>query len=289
LADITLPKIVEVDGRLIDERNRRQFNGIREKTMRIAVVSDIHGNFEAFVRCLKDIERSSIDRIVNLGDAIGYGPQPEEVLCLLEKRGIPNILGNHELAAIDKNFRNNISLLARRSLEQTMKFLTSASLSYIKKLPTHREVEGALMVHGCPPDSPTIYLSHMSLSEIKETFESNRFNIAFAGHTHHLMLIRYDGKDIKFDLLHQNIIKLKPVYRYIVNVGTGSQPRDGDPRAKYVIWDNRRNTLEIRRIAYDMDRTANLIMKRGFLRRDMERLYGGLPRTIQHLSSGVEL
>ena len=60
--------------------------------MRLAVMSDIHGNFEAFFRCLLDIEQSGVDQIVNLGDAIGYGPQPEEVLGLLERRGIPNIL-----------------------------------------------------------------------------------------------------------------------------------------------------------------------------------------------------
>jgi diadenosine tetraphosphatase ApaH/serine/threonine PP2A family protein phosphatase len=134
-------------------------------------------------------------------------------------------------------------------------------------------MEGALMVHGCPPNSPTIYLNHMSPSEIKETFESNSFNIAFAGHTHHLMLMSYDGGHIEFDPLHQDIIHLKPGHRHIVNVGAVGQPRDGDPRAKYVIWDNRRNTLKIRRIAYDIKRTARLIQQRGFVLRDAQRLY----------------
>jgi len=82
-------------------------------------MSDIHGNFEAFTRCLHDTEQSGVDRIVNLGDAIGYGPQPEEVLGLLERRGIPNILGNHELAVVDKDARGDLSPLALRSLEQT--------------------------------------------------------------------------------------------------------------------------------------------------------------------------
>jgi len=133
------------------------------------------------------------------------------------------------------------------------------------------------MVHGCPPDSPTTYLNLISLSEIKGAFESNKFNIAFVGHTHRLMLIVYDGKDIKFVTLRQDVIMLKPGYRYIVNVGAVGQPRDDDPRAKYVIWDIRRNSLEIRRIAYDLDRTANLIIRRGFLSRDAERLYGSCP------------
>ncbi|MDK9708332.1 MAG: metallophosphatase family protein [Desulforhopalus sp.] len=243
--------------------------------MRLAVLSDIHGNLEAFYRCLNDIELSGVDRIVNLGDSIGYGPQPEEVLNLLKKRGIPNILGNHELAAIDINFRLWLTPRTLESIKHTLKYLSSSSLLYIKNLPTCSVVEGALLVHGCPPDSPTMYLNQMSLSEIRETFESNKFIIAFAGHTHRLMLIRYDGKDLAFIPLSNDTIVLEQGYRYIVNVGSVGQPRDDDPRAKYVIWDNSLNTIEIRRISYDIDKTAATIMKRGFQRRDADRLFLG--------------
>jgi predicted phosphodiesterase len=243
--------------------------------MRLAVLSDIHGNLEAFNGCLNDLENFAVNRIVHLGDSIGYGPHPNEVLCLLKKKGIPNILGNHELAAIDKNFRIDLSARSYKSLVQTLKSLTSASLAYIASLPTYRVVEGALLVHGCPPDSPTTYLNHMSLSEIKETFDSNRFDIAFVGHTHHLMLIRYDGQDLVFIPLSQDSIALEKGYRYIVNAGSVGQPRDGDSHAKYVIWDNCLQTLEIRRVAYDVARTANKIIARGFLRRDADRLWRG--------------
>ena len=243
--------------------------------MRLAVLSDIHGNLEAFCRCLNDIDLSAVDQIVNLGDSIGYGPDPEEVIRLLYNRGIPNILGNHELATIDKNFRIWFTPQARKSIEHTQKYLSSASLSYIKTLPAFKEVAGALLVHGCPPDSPTIYLNHMSLSEIRAAFDSNRFTIAFVGHTHHLVLIRYDGKDLVFTPLSKNNIVLEQGYRYIVNAGSVGQPRDGDPRAKYVIWDNRLNTLEVRRISYDMARTAAKIKKRGFQSRDADRLFFG--------------
>lgn len=258
-----------------EEHRGRQLGGISERGMRIAVMSDIHGNLEAFTQCLNDIARLKIDRIFNLGDAIGYGPQPEEVLCLLEKRGIPNILGNHELAVIDKDFRSDFSPEAIKSLEQTLNYLTSASLRYIENLSFYREMEGALMVHGCPPDSSTVYLNHLSLSEIRKTFGANRFDIAFAGHTHRLMLMRYDGKDLEFDQLHEDTIQLKPGYRHIINAGAVGQPRDSDPRAKYVIWDNHRNTLEIRRVVYDVARTAQKIRERGFVRRDAERLFSG--------------
>ena len=240
--------------------------------MRIAVMSDIHGNFEAFCRCMEDIERSDVDRIVNLGDAIGYGPQPEEILRLLKTYCIPNILGNHELAVLDKKYRDDFSPHALRSLEQTLKYLTSAVLRYIGTLPRYLEMEGALFVHGCPPDSSTTYLHHMSLTEIKETFTSNCFAIAFVGHTHRMMLVGYDGKDLQFDPLQQGTIQLRSKYQYIVNVGAVGQPRDGDPRAKYVIWDKDQKTLQIRRVDYDADRVIALMGERGFLQRDAERL-----------------
>lgn len=243
--------------------------------MRLAVLSDIHGNLEAFCRCLNDIDLSGVDQIVNLGDSIGYGPQPEEVLNLINKRGIPNILGNHELAVIDKDFRLWLTARTLESIKHTLKYLSSSSLSYIRNLPACRVVEGALLVHGCPPDSPTTYLNQMSLSEIRETFASNEFKIAFVGHTHGLTLIRYDGKDLAFVPLSKDTIVLEQGYRYIVNVGSVGQPRDDDPRAKYVIWDNSLNTLEIRRISYDMAKTAAKIMKRGFQRRDADQLFVG--------------
>jgi diadenosine tetraphosphatase ApaH/serine/threonine PP2A family protein phosphatase len=251
--------------------------------MRLAVLSDIHGNLEAFCRCLNDIDLSDVDQIVNLGDSIGYGPDPEEVLRLLYNRGIPNILGNHELAIIDKNFRIWLTPRTLKSIKHTEKRLSSTSLSYIINLPVFRVVEGALLVHGCPPNSPTIYLNHMNLSEIREAFDSKSFTIAFTGHTHLLMLIRYDGKDLEFIPLSKDSIVLEQDYRYIVNVGSVGQPRDGDPRAKFVIWDNSLNTLEIRRIPYDIARTAAKIRERGFQPSDADRLFLGRSATKQNI------
>ena len=90
-----------------------------------------------------------------------------------------------------------------------------------------------------------------------------------------MMLIGYDGKDLQFDPLTQEIIQLDSKYRYIVNVGAVGQPRDGDPRAKYVIWDSDRKTLQIRRVDYNVGRVTALIGQRGFLQRDAKRLITG--------------
>lgn len=236
-------------------------------------MSDIHGNIEAFEEVLRDIDDSCIDRIINLGDSIGYGPDPEKVLTLIKNRDILNILGNHEQAALDKTFRFFLEKGARKSLEQTLKHLTSTSLSYLRKLPEFRAFNKALFVHGCPPSSCDTYLNYMSNREIKNIFKSYNNRIAFAGHTHKLMLISYNGETVKFDELNDSLVKLEGNSRYIVNVGSVGQPRDGDSRAGYVIWDTVQDTLEAKRIPYNIQSTADKIIQRGFQQKDADRLF----------------
>jgi predicted phosphodiesterase len=241
--------------------------------MRIAVMSDIHGNIEAFEEVLRDIDNSCIDRIINLGDSIGYGPDPEKVLALIKNRDILNILGNHEQAVLDKTFRSFLEKSARKSLEQTLKYLTSTSLSYLRKIPEFRVFNKALFVHGCPPDSCDTYLNYLSNREIKNVFKSYKNTIAFVGHTHKLMLITYNGEAVSFHELNDLPVKLDWNIRCIVNAGSVGQPRDGDSRAGYVIWDTVQNTLEAKRIPYNIQSTADKIITRGFQQKDADRLF----------------
>jgi predicted phosphodiesterase len=245
----------------------------KETPVRLAVISDIHGNIEAFQQTLADIKNSDVDLIVNLGDSVGYGPEPEAVLSIIQNEGIVNILGNHEKAIIDKTYRRYSMAGARETIEHTLNFLTPGLISYIRNLPTIRVINDALFVHGCPPRSPTIYLNHLSISEIKNAFESYSQNISFAGHTHRLMLFSYNGKSVNLNPLTEKTVNLDPKLKFIINVGSVGQPRDGDPRAKYLIWDDQHNTLEIKRIDYDITATAAKIIERGFLKRDADRLF----------------
>lgn len=243
--------------------------------MRIAVMSDIHGNLEAFEEVLRDIDHSDIDRIVNVGDSIGYGPEPEEVLNLIEKRNIVNILGNHEQAILDETYRQCFMRGAIKTIEHTMRFLTTASLLYLKTLPKTESLNEALFVHGCPPNSHTIYLNHLTIFEIENVYQSFPNNIAFAGHTHKFMLFSYNGKKVDFRPPKNEPMKLGHNLRYIFNVGSVGQPRDNDSRAGYVIWDTDVNSLEVKRIPYNIRATAEKIIQRGFRRNDADRLFAG--------------
>ena len=106
--------------------------------MRVAIISDIHGNFDAFQQVLEDIDTSRVDSIISLGDNIGYGPEPDRVIQELLSRGIPSIIGNHELAVNDPESLNWFNPVARRSLIKTRDVLSERSIGFIAELEPYR-------------------------------------------------------------------------------------------------------------------------------------------------------
>jgi len=231
--------------------------------MRIAVISDIHGNATAFREVLKDIELNEIDRIFCLGDNIGYGPEPEMVVNLLQDRQIPSVIGNHELAVNKPNFLRWFNPIARKSLEKTVSFLTPPALGYIAGLPEMIVHDRCRFVHGFPPDSPTLYLFEMTTDDIREAMEKMTEWICFIGHTHELLMLEWDGERVERKTLGRHNVTLDPDLKYIINVGSVGQPRDGNKDAKYVVWDNAKNELEVKFVPYDVTDTVNKIYKAG--------------------------
>jgi diadenosine tetraphosphatase ApaH/serine/threonine PP2A family protein phosphatase len=240
--------------------------------VRLAVISDIHANLEAFRSVLADIDAVRADGIVCLGDIIGYGPRPEECIRLVRDRAIPSVLGNHELGLVRSRKLSWFNPTSRACLVATGKLLSPESLDWMKTLPASLTVHGARFVHGCPPDSPLTYLFELSEDGLREVFETTRDRLAFAGHTHDLELISWDGHEVCRSLLGRGERLLEPDLRYIVNVGSVGQPRDGDHHAKYVVWDSARDVLDIRFVAYDIDTTVREILALGFPEQYARRL-----------------
>lgn len=241
--------------------------------MRIAVISDIHGNLNALRRVLDDIESQQAEDTVCLGDTVGYGPEPEECLSLVRERGIAMVMGNHEQALADPAFLDGFNPHAREALRHTATFLSLDSLDYIRQLPRFIVRHGARFVHGLPPESVGTYLFQADTRKLRGIFEAARERICFVGHTHELLLVWYDGERVTKDELRPGLNPVVPSYRYIINVGSVGQPRDGDNRAKYVIWNRKAHTVELRRVEYDYKDTAAKIIARGFDKRYAERLY----------------
>jgi len=128
-------------------------------------------------------------------------------------------------------------------------------------------------VHGFPPDSPLTYLFQIPDDRIKREMEKLSEQICFIGHTHMLEIRSYDGQTCKSNSLEQGIMPLEKGKKYILNIGSVGQPRDGDNRAKYAIWDSSESTLDIRFIAYDIAVVVKKIETVGLLEEHARRLW----------------
>lgn len=232
--------------------------------MRLAIISDIHGNFEAFQAVRSSIERQDLDGVVCLGDMIGYGPDPEAVIQGVWDLKCATVLGNHEASLLSEKARNWMNFQARENNIRSARLLSEESMEYCRSLPRSLHIGDAWFVHGYPPDSVFIYLFNQTDRRIKDLFASPEALIYFVGHTHDLRLVWRQDESIMHGPLFQGIISLEKDRKYIVNVGSVGQPRDGDKRAKYIIWDSETWELETLFIAYDSSSTIRKIRELGF-------------------------
>ena len=230
--------------------------------MLVAILSDIHGNHEALTAVWADMAAFAVDEIVCLGDMVGYGPDPDEVVRSVRSRGALCCLGNHELGIAFPSERSWFNETARKGLGLTANLLSNDSLAYIATLPRYLLFEGARFVHGFPPDSVTTYLFQAEESRFELWFGQGE-PLTFVGHTHELVLVEWDGaKTLRRDLGRETL-RLGTGKR-IVNAGSVGQPRDGNNNAKYLLWDTQAGTVEVRFVPYDIATTVDKIRRRGF-------------------------
>jgi predicted phosphodiesterase len=224
------------------------------QVMLIAVLSDVHGNLEAFRRVLEDIDsqRPGVDEIISLGDTLGYGPEPEGCVALLRQRGIVSVQGNHELAVAKAEYRQWFNPQSRKALQRTCELVSDETVAYIRELPLFLIRHGCLFVHGSPPESAFRYLYELEDDDLADLFTRFAQAVAFVGHTHELERICWDGRRATRHTLEQGRHLLDRSRRHIVNIGAVGQPRDGDNRAKYVLWDTLTWALSVRFVTYDI-------------------------------------
>lgn len=242
--------------------------------MRLAIIADIHGNYRALDAVLADISRNSVERIVSLGDNIGYGPEPEEVVRSLQGYRVLSVMGNHELALISRSYFNRLHANARQSLVLTRSLLSPASRAWLEALPPVRCCFGARFVHGSPPQSMTVYLHNPTDTRLQRLFAGFSERFCFAAHTHAFGWYELVGSAIHRHELRLECRTLEPQSRYLILPGSVGQPRDPlGWQAKYLLWDQRAGTIEIRAVEYDVQTTIHLIKERGFPTANGQRLY----------------
>ncbi|MGN6547063.1 MAG: metallophosphoesterase family protein [Aureliella sp.] len=234
--------------------------------MRQALISDIHSNLEALSTVLADIGRQKIDRIVCLGDIVGYGPNPCECLDLVIQKADLTILGNHDQAALfDPEGFNPVALKAiywtRDVLDRApgRASVVNRRWDFLSELPKKKTDGDLLFVHGSPRDPTNEYVFPETIydqNRMKGLFDQIK-RLSFQGHTHMPGVFTTDGEfiapeecDYKFKLGDEKLM---------INVGSVGQPRDEDPRACYVILDDRKQEIEFRRLEYDLETTIRKI------------------------------
>lgn len=238
-----------------------------------AVLSDLHGNFEAARRVFEDIDTRSVDEIYCLGDVVGYGPQPQECCDLLRDRDVKLVQGNHEQGLINIHYLNTFNQPARDALRKTREMITDETYEWL--VSHHRSIteHDCRFVHGVPPDSVGDYL-WKHLETMGAVFAGYGESVCFVGHTHDLLRFTCaDGQPSGELPLEQGDTYLDPALRHLVNTGSVGQPRDGDNRAKYGVFDTRTRILTMHFVKYDIQKTADLIVERGFHRGFADRLW----------------
>lgn len=232
--------------------------------MKVAILADIHGNLEALLAVSDDLRRRDADRVICLGDSIGYGPDPEEVVRQLRRLGAVSVLGNHECALTDRRARKWLNFQAEENNIVTAGLLSPESLAYCTGLPKFLVFDKAYFVHGYPPQSVFLYLNRQSDASLAGLLNAATVPLFFLGHTHQLQLVWQEDGIISRRALGRERLALAPGQKYIVNAGSVGQPRDGDHHAKYLLWDTGAASLEVLFVAYDFRTTMEKIKERGF-------------------------
>ena len=203
--------------------------------MRYGIVADIHGNLEALEAVLHGLG-GKVDQIVCLGDIVGYGPNPNECCEILRKQNIPSVAGNHEKATAGELELTGFNKNAAAAIRWTQKELLPENLQHIKGLPLTLEFPEFQIVHGSLKNPAEEYLTN--LGEALPTFELMKKTLLFVGHTHRPLNLEYEGKKI-------------------INPGSVGQPRDGDPRAAFIIYDDKTGEAQLHRVNYDIEAVQN--------------------------------
>ena len=236
--------------------------------MKIAIVSDIHGNLEALSRVLEYIRENDIEEIYCLGDVVGYGPNPNECVELVRENCKAVLMGNHDYAAIGLANIEYFNEYAKISTYWTQDILLDENLEYLKSLPFTYTHDKFLLVHASPKN-PSNWDYVLSVNDAKQQLKEFESNLCFIGHSHVPVIFSNSDYYRKKNFLFTEDQK------YLVNVGSTGQPRDGDPRTCFVVYDDEQNSVEYVRLDYDIQKSYNKIINAGLPVFLAERLLKG--------------
>ncbi len=240
---------------------------------KLAILGDVHANIEALDVVLDDCAAQGVNEILCTGDVVGYGAAPHECIQRIRELGCPVTMGNHDFYICTENlnldaFNPHAALGVKWSREQ----LSQEDLDWLRHLPFSLTLKGMTLVHATM-DNPAAFGYVFDTFQAAASFSHQKTPVCFHGHTHCPMIFEHSlVGDYRID---PQSFKLQMGRKYFINVGSVGQPRDGDPRAAYVIYDNIAKTIDFRRLNYDIASAQARIRAAGLPERLAERLAFG--------------
>ena len=236
--------------------------------MRVAVIADIHSNLEALKAVLADLK--DVQEIWCLGDVVGYGPNPNECCEVIKEKANYCVLGNHDAGVLGKTDLSWFNIFAVEAIKITRRILDKKSRNFLEKLPEIKKLDESILVHGSVKNPITEYIFETHQAEVSFANFSRRF--CFVGHTHYPVVFIKENGVAEIVPHFQKKIKFKEDCRYIINPGSVGQPRDGDWRASFGIFDDQNLTFEWRRVEYPVEKTQEKMRKLGLPQFLIQRL-----------------
>jgi predicted phosphodiesterase len=222
---------------------------------RILVLSDLHANATALDAALA-MAKGRWDHVVCLGDVVGYGPDPDEVVRKIRGLGAQTIRGNHDKAVAGLMVTDDFNPIAKAAVDWTRAHLSAEQLTWLAELPPGPFVtDGIVLIHGAFHDEDEyVFTPAQALDGLLDSSAA----VTFFGHTHHQGGFTYRDNNLEVLQIHPRAseqfaaLRIDAPRRYLLNPGSIGQPRDGDPRAAFVIADLEYQTVEFWRVAYDI-------------------------------------
>jgi predicted phosphodiesterase len=239
--------------------------------MRYAIFSDIHSNLEALEAVLADARERKCRHFVCLGDVVGYNANPHECVEQIRELDCPIVKGNHDEQASLAESSSDFNELAERAIKWTREHLSEKDKQWLRDLPLQKQVRDFTIVHATL-DTPAQWSYVFNNLDAAASFTYQHTTVCFCGHTHvPMVFIRDEG--VRRERLEH--IRIEPTKKYLINVGGAGQPRDGNWRAAYCIYDIENNVVQQLRVKYDLATAQDKIIKAGLPRLLAERLAMG--------------
>lgn len=231
--------------------------------MRYGILGDVHANLSALQAVLEAFEREGVERILSVGDVVGYGAAPRECIALLRELEVSVVRGNHDAAVVGQIDLLYFNQVARQAVAWTQSVLSEEECAWLAARPYTLDTDHCTVSHGTL-HQPELFDYVQSTTDGDPSLDMMELPVCFVGHTHvPLTLLRLRDDPLRTAYTTEDEIDLTESRVALVNVGSVGQPRDEDPRAAYAIYDSDLERVWIRRVAYDIEAEAHRIRSAG--------------------------